>query len=649
MILKKLLLFVALILLGTSVRANAISEREFIRQNFPTFEQVFTHIVMELDYACDDCYYGIAKKPQGYYLTATPFNKDEPTKFTLVWDRNTANFIDFDPSDFSSTQKIGIEPPEEFKVNYQQANAYDFYLYYGYEGWIEDTRSLLGQYSDKTAEDLEILARSYANEATEAAHPGITQNYVDLSMLFEDKGFAKAGDTQIRFFEEATNKAISYWKELQRKNPNHKTLNGDAISLKLSSEYMHFYQLAQSIQANALASTFAKSLYYDQSWVQFSKNLLDACETDGILFTSGSSDTYPLLYAQEKLGIREDVIIINTSLLNTSWYWQMIQETSGLNTSIKAKQFLMLKDKPIFVDPKAEPAPFKQWLEKLLQEETARTYRLAPPELFLSYQGANLNLPLKTQQLTVSDLIQIDLLSNNANRSFFTSSPYGMVSIGLYYNLAPTGRAFSLVGDRIAAMEELKTIQNIENLAFYSTADYLDAIGTHAENEFSMLSYLVMNISPVFQDRKDDLVAKLYKQLPPKEMVNTEDFALLDALNAFYEMMLPEASEELRTYLQPLAEDLILNTSVLHKNLSDDIDKIEQLFSIYAHFRVYETPNWADNFDERPSLSDLEKEVLSQIQSKALNIASSQALLQQDINKRKATRLLRALEYLDLE
>jgi len=59
---------------------------------------------------------------------------------------------------------------------------------------------------------------------------------------------------------------------------------------------------------------------------EYAKNMLVGLDRDGIIFTNGDNDTFPLWYIQEVEKFRTDIRVVNLSLLNTPWYIEQLRD-----------------------------------------------------------------------------------------------------------------------------------------------------------------------------------------------------------------------------------------------------------------------------------------------------------------------------------
>lgn len=303
---------------------------------FPKFEQVVYFFYQQYKGSAMP-EFRLEKHPEGYRITRLFDNGLPMFPPEIIWSpdggfRPVENFKKPEPVEPGAPDRVVAmfdsnrwteEADWYIRKNDYVRRECDHLPYYGYPGYYHDVIRLWEpQYESLSNEQLHGLARAWSAAAAGLLHNN--SGMADSTRMFLLEATPNAlSPEQLAQYKAAHQKAVDAYDLLRRRDPAFQTPVG-SVAVKYANEVVDGFLTLSYFHNEKEARPLLKPGIYGPHILQAARNTLLSCPKDAVLISQGDSDTYPLLYLQAMEKLRTDVIVANTSLLQTLPYSRYI-------------------------------------------------------------------------------------------------------------------------------------------------------------------------------------------------------------------------------------------------------------------------------------------------------------------------------------
>lgn len=394
------------------------------------------------------------KEKTGYSVEEFNYDSGLYHKKQLFWNAGSGEYLDLSFPPGKEEENFVSQICEDW-----HAFQFDLNPYYGYVGWEKDVIDYYKVKTDLSDDELYALARAWSIAASNLINNN--SGYADTSSIFktQESGSNQLNQKQLEEYRFKRHKAIELFGTLCARTPDYQTIVG-TICNKYHNEFVTAFLDLRMYQNEEEAMKELPDGLFDDFWLDMSRNYLEACDSNAILFTNGDNDTYTLLYLQAKLGFRRDVLVANLSLLNTARYTNNLRHEKVLDadplTMVLLPQTYAAGNLPYCIVDQQNDKPDTKSVSEVLKGINDRILQTEEPEkggnvchipknLLFNTSSSTFEITLGDSWLSRGDMFTLDILQSCIGKRpvFFVYN--NVEKIGLQDHLELTGPCYRFV------------------------------------------------------------------------------------------------------------------------------------------------------------------------------------------------------------
>jgi len=379
-----------------------------------------------------------------------------------------------------------------------------------------------------------------------------------------------------------------------------------------------------SLQIIFVPVVMAKSNYHSHdrsgnyvAW-DYSYNILQSCGPNGVIFTNGDNDTFPLWYLQEVEKVRTDVAVVNLSLLNTPWYIKQWRDKRPGNT-----KFINLSDRQI----DKLTSSLQRWETKKMQVPVYND-----PQNEKGYIEWEMKPTYGGQALRVQDMMILHII-DEANWKvpiYFAVTVSGQNRIGLDNYMDMQGLTFQLKSHKTKSVDADKMYENLmtnigpniwssdfSHRDFYNISNNIDMLGINQDtliedNETYLTWSRDYQPGYMFRNLGNNMV--YYNKQTKRLLQNYRSAYMQLAVTYYMEYQRKDRKKDRQDIeLAELKERIIQVLDRMEQKIPSDIIPIQSEDLHYQIARIY------GDLGDKESLKNILGKLISYNNSKPLN------------------------------